>query len=363
MGLEVENPQQFLEDAKIAVAAYQKVSESLKSQREQEKQVSLSLDKARKEMQDKIQKTLKARGDEITETYDKQLSQVDARLKKAQDEREHARKEGVKGRIQKETEPLITENKELKRQLAAILKKEHVPSICNSNVFYTLFRPSGFGEFFTCILTFVFFFAALPFGLYYLIPNHKIWQLVAIYVVDILLLGGIYVMLMNATIGKHSAVIRDGRKIKNQIRSNMKKVKSLTKSIRTDANESDYHLEAYDDEIAKAQQERNDVISRKQSAQNTFDTVTKNIITDEIEAAARPQLEELQKNFKAATELRQHFETQEKEQALNLSRTYEQYLGKAHMNAQDIDRIAEMLQKGSATSIIDAVAQLEHPAQ
>ena len=53
----------------------------------------------------------------------------------------------------------------------------------------------------------------------------------------------------------------------------------------------------------------------------------------------------------------------EKEQALNLSRTYEQYLGKAHMNAQDIDRIAEMLQQGSATSIIDAVAQLEHPAQ
>ena len=91
MGLEIENPQQFLGEAKIAVAAYQKVSESLKSQREQEKQLSAALDKARKEMQGKIQKPLKARSDEITATYDKQLSQVDARLKKAQDEREHAR--------------------------------------------------------------------------------------------------------------------------------------------------------------------------------------------------------------------------------------------------------------------------------
>ena len=88
MGLEIENPQQFLGEAKIAVAAYQKVSESLKTQREQEKQLSAALDKARKEMQDKIQKTLKARGDEITATYDKQLRQVDARLKKAQDEAE-----------------------------------------------------------------------------------------------------------------------------------------------------------------------------------------------------------------------------------------------------------------------------------
>ena len=58
MGLEIENPQQFLGEAKIAVAAYQKVSESLKSQREQEKQLSAALDKARKEMQEKIQKTL-----------------------------------------------------------------------------------------------------------------------------------------------------------------------------------------------------------------------------------------------------------------------------------------------------------------
>ena len=238
-----------------------------------------------------------------------------------------------------------------------------MPSICNSSVFYTLFRPSGFVELFLCLLTFVVLFAALPFGIYYFIPAHKIWQLVLIYVVDILLIGGIYVSLMNATIGKHSAVIRDGRKIKNQIRSNRRKIKSLTKSIRTDADDTNYNLQSYDDEIAKAQQERNDVISRKQGAQNTFETVTTNIITDEIETAARPQLEELQKNFKAATELRQHFENQEKEQALNLSRTYEQYLGKAHMNAQDIDRIAEMLQQGSATSIIDAVAQLEHPAQ
>ncbi len=363
MGLEIENPQQFLGEAKIAVAAYQKVSESLKSQREQEKQLSGALDKARKEMQEKIQKTLKARGDEITATYDKQLSQVDARLRKAQDEREHARKEGMKGRIKRETEPLVTENRELKRQLAAILKRDHVPSICNSSVFYTLFRPSGFVEILLCLLTFAAFFAALPFGIYYFIPAHKIWQLVLIYVVDILLIGGIYVSLMNATIGKHSAVIRDGRKIKNQIRSNRRKIKSLTKSIRSDADDTDYNLQSYDDEIAKAQQERNDVISRKQGAQNTFETVTTNIITDEIETAARPQLEELQKNFRAATELRQHFENQEKEQALNLSRTYEQYLGKAHMNAQDIDRIAEMLQQGSASSIIDAVAQLEHPAQ
>ena len=65
MGLEIENPQQFLGEAKIAVAAYQKVSESLKSQREQEKQLSAALDKARKEMQEKIQKFDEAMEDDF----------------------------------------------------------------------------------------------------------------------------------------------------------------------------------------------------------------------------------------------------------------------------------------------------------
>ncbi|HCS66865.1 MAG TPA: hypothetical protein DIW34_01175 [Oribacterium sp.] len=363
MGLEIEHPQQFLEEAKQAVAAYQVVSGQLKAQREEERQAATALEKLRKETQERIQKTVKARGEEITATYDKQLSQVDGRLKKAQDERERARKEGVKGRIRKETEPLVTENRELRRQLAAILKKDHAPAFCKTGVFYTLFRPSGFGEIFACLLTFVLIFAALPFGIYYLISQHQIWQLVLIYVIDILVVGGLYVAVMNATIGKHAAVIRDGRKIKNQIRRNKKKLKAMTRAIRSDANESGYNLESFDDEITKAQQERNDVISRKQGAQNTFETVTKNILTDEIETAARPQLEELQQRLKAATERRQQLESEEKEQALALSQRYEQYLGKGHMNASDIDRIAAMLEEGSAASIIDAVAKLEHPAQ
>ena len=181
MGLEIEHPQQFLEEAKQAVAAYQVVSEQLKTQREEERQASTALEKLRKDTQEKIQKTIKARGEEITATYDKQLSQVDARLKKAQDERERARKEGVKGRIRKETEPLVTENRELLRQLAAILKKDHAPAFCKTGVFYTLFRPSGFGEIFACLLTFALLFAALPFGIYYLISQHQIWQLVLMF--------------------------------------------------------------------------------------------------------------------------------------------------------------------------------------
>lgn len=361
MGLELENPQQFLEEAKTAVNCLRELREELKTQRETEKQAAAALDKARRDTKEKLQKTLKARGDEITATYDKQLAQAEARLRKAQTERDRARKEGVKGRIRKETEPLVTENRELRRQLHAVLKKDHAPAICRSGMYYTLFRPSGIGEIFLCLLIFLMLFAALPFGIYYLIPNHRIWQLGLIYLADILVIGGTYVLLMNATLGKHGDAVRDGRRIRNQIRSNKRKIRALTRAIRTDANESGYGLESFDDEIAKAQQERNDVISRKQAAQNTFETVTKNIITDEIETAAQPQLAKLEAEHQEASERRQQLETDEKEKTLQLSRTYEQYLGKNHMNDRDIDRIAELLRSGQAGSVIAAVSQLEHP--
>ncbi len=362
MGMEIENPQIFLDAAKDAIAEYQNVSTQLANMRETEKQTSALLDKTRKEIQDKIDKTLKQRSEDLTATYDRQISQVEARLKKRQADREKAKQEGVKGRIKSETEPLKIENKELKRQLAAVMKKDNAPMFYSTDLFYTLFHPSGLGELLCFLSVFIIIFALLPFGIYFLIPNHQILYLIVIYIVDILIFGGIYVAVMNIS-GRHAGAVQQGRDIKNRIKLNRKNIKKKIKLIRRDSSEAGYNLESFDDEIAKIQQERSDIISQKQSAQNTFDTVTRNIIIDEIETAAKPKVDELSLAFTNAVNQRSELETREKEQALTLSRNYEQYLGKAHMNAEAIDKIKALIQSGEASSIIDAVTKLDHPAQ
>ena len=362
MGMEIENPQAFLDGAQSAIAEYQDVSTQLAKQRDIEKQTSASLDKARKELKDKTDKTIKQRGDEIASTFDKQITQVEARLKKKQAEREKARQEGVKGRIKSETEPHRIENQELKRQLAAIIKRDNAPMFFNTNIFYTLFHPSGLSELVCFLSVFIVVFALLPFGIYFLIKEHIIWYLLVIYVADIFVFGGLYVLIMNIS-GRHTETVRQGRDIKNRIKTNKSIIKKLEKSIKKDSNEKGYNLESYDDEIAKMQQERSDIISQKQSAQNTFDTVTRNIIIDEIETAEKPKIDELTKAFADATALRAELETREREQALNLSKTYEQYLGKNHMNKDDIDKIKALMESGEASSIIDAVTKLDHPVQ
>ncbi len=360
MGMEIENPQAFLDEAKNAIAEYQDVKTQLAKMRDTEKQTSVLLDKARKEVQDKIDKTIKQRSDDITATYDRQINQVEARLKKSQADREKAKQEGVRGRIKSETEPLKIENKELKRQITAVMKRDNAPMFYRTDLFYTLFHPSGIGELTCFLLVFIAVFALLPFGIYFFIPNHQIWHLALVYVIDILLFGGIYVIIMNIS-GRYAGAVRQGRDIKNRIKLNKKNIRKKEKLIRKDSNEAVYNLENFDDEIAKIQQERSDIISQKQSAQNTFDTVTRNIIIDEIEAAAKPKIDELSSTFTSAVNQRSELEIKEKEQALNLSRNYEQYLGKAHMSSEAIDKIKALLESGEASSIIDAVTRLDHP--
>lgn len=182
------------------------------------------------------------------------------------------------------------------------MKQNNVSSFCTTDVFYTFFKPSGFKEILTLILVFAIIFALLPYIIYMLIPQHKEFMLFIIYLVDIFIFGGLYVLINNRTVGKHGETIRQGRDIKNRIRANKRKVKKIKRSVHRDRGEEHYNLESFDDEIAKIRQERNDVIAKKQAAENTFETVTKNIITDEIESGARETIEALSKDFSDSTE-------------------------------------------------------------
>ena len=363
MGLETENPVEFLTRARTAVISYNETQKSLTKQREAEKQASRALDQAKRDMHDKTEKTLKAREAEITASYDQQIKEVEARLKKATALREKAKNEGIKGRIQAETEPLRTENKELKRQAGTVLSQDHAPIFTHTGLFYWLFKPSGFKEILIFILTFLLAFAVIPIGIYYMIPSRQSLYLVPIYLVDIILLGGLYLFINGQTNGRHREAISMARGLRNQIKANRRKIRAIAHAVQTDANEEGYHLQEYDDDIAKAQQDRTDIITQKQSAENTFATVTRNIITDEIESAARSDIERLAAEFSSATKARSALETEEKDQALRLSGEFEQFLGKKHMNVKDIDTIRHMLDKQEAISIVDAVSKLDHPAK
>ena len=59
--------------------------------------------------------------------------------------------------------------------------ENQMPSWCRSRLYYSLYMPRWAGEFFGLLIFIALFFAALPFGLYMLLPQHKTWHLALVY--------------------------------------------------------------------------------------------------------------------------------------------------------------------------------------
>lgn len=356
-----ENPIAFLTQARNDVQQYEIVETELQQKSAEEKRAEAAVERLKTEIREKIEKTIQTRQSELTASYDKRLADADQRLKKTNQEREKARKEGVRGRIKAETDPWKLQITELKRQMLAVIKRDNAPRFYGSDAFYVIFRPSGIVEILQFLLIFTIIFAVFPFAVYCCIPDKRLWMLFGIYILDIMFFGGLYVLISTRSAGKYAEVIHTGRGIKNRMRQCRGEIRKITREILNDSNESGYHLENFDDEIAKIQQERRDIISQKQSAQNTFDSVTKTIIADEIEAGAKEKSDELEMIRRSASAERNELEKKARDYALAITNQYHTVLGTQHACVKDIDALLEMLQNGSAVSLYDAISKLEYP--
>ena len=154
----------------------------------------------------------------------------------------------------------------------------------------------------------------------------------------------------------HQEALKQGRKIRDLMRTNHKKIRVITNSIRRDRDEAVYDLEKYDDEIAQIEQDLSDITSKKKEALNTFEKVTKTIISDEIAGASREKIERLEEELLRASEEAKEAEVKVKEQTLFITDNYESYLGTEFMVPEKLDELADFIRMGKATTISEAEA-------
>lgn len=356
MAQTIEDCLVFLNEARDTLDELALLEEQEKQLGQEEAHLEESLEAEKKIMTDTIQKTVKKRREEIRLTYEKEMGKVQDQLKKARSKREKAKNEGVKDRIREETAPLWEEIRDLKVQHKTLMRQNHVPGYCQSALYYSLYFPHYVKEYFQLLLLVLFFFLAAPYGVYWLIPERKPLYLVMIYVADILLIGGGYIMLGNRTKLLYMETLREGRKYQDQILSNRKKIKKITAGIRKDQNESLYNLEKYDDEISRLQQEMSDVATKQKDALNAFETVTKNILTDEIEHNYQTKLEQIQDKHRQVSEELRLVMQKVKEKRLYATDHYGTYLGKEFMDSQKIVELCNIVRGGKAANVSEAIA-------
>ena len=246
----------FLREAKTAVLELRDMQQQEQQLLKRLKQDQKQLETDKKAVEDRISQTTKKRLGEITASYDKELSKGQDQLKKVRSKREKAKNQGVKERIIDETSDLRDDNRRIRLQIKTIFQQNHVPGICDTNLYYTLYFPRHFGEILKLFAAIVLVFLLLPYGIYWVLKKPDVIYLVGIYFAFILVFGGAYVLWGNKTRDRYGKVLKEGRLLRDEIHANTRKIKVITRNIRRDRNETIYDLQKYDDEIAQIEQEK-----------------------------------------------------------------------------------------------------------
>lgn len=350
----------FLAEAREALDQVSLLEDQEAHLQQESEKLERQLVNEQKAIADNIRQTVKKRLDEISNSYDKEISKGQEHLKRMRSKREKAKNQGVKDRIEEETQELRSHNRELRIQMKGLFQQNRVPRFCNTALYYSLYFPRWMKEILTMLFALLICFLLIPCGIYYLIPNHQPLYLAGIYLLDVIIFGGLYVLIGNKTRMTHLEELKEGRAIKDQIHSNNKKIKVITSTIKKDRNESLYNLEQFDDEIAQAEQELSEVAGKKKEALNTFETVTKNILTDEIEHNSKEKLDALKDEYEKASEQLKQITAQVKEKRLFITDNYSTYLGKEFLDSLKIAELTKILQEGQAANLSEAIEEYKN---
>ena len=355
MAQAITNYTAFFTGAKEAVKKLEELRQKERELEDKEKKLERSLKTEQKMAADAVAATVKQREEEITGSYDAEIDKARERLKKVRQKREKAKSQGIKERIEEDTSSLVRENKEIKGQMKTLFQANHVPGYCRSGFYYALYFTRGLREAGVLMLMLLVCFLAVPCGVYFLIPNRNSFYLFGIYLAAILLFGGIYVMIGNRTKMRHMEVLKEGRVLRNRIRENERKIRAIARTIRKDKNESSYNLEKFDDEIAHLDQDISQIVRKKNEALNTFETVTKSIISDEIFGNRKKELDRLAEELESTGSELKLVQGQIKEQSLTAADEYGIYVGKDFLTVERLEALEKLIAGGNAANISEAI--------
>lgn len=322
----------------------------------EEEKLEKAIGNKEKDIAEEIANTTRRRKEEVESTYDQEIEKTRERIKKIQNKKEKAKNAQVSERIEIETSDLREEYEQLKVETKSIFKQAKVPSFCNTRIFYGLYMPKGIGDYGIILVTLLLILLVIPCGIYFLVlPNPKTTHLILIYVVTILLFGGLYLLVGNKTKDKYYAAIKEVRVIRTKMLKNKIKRNKIRKKILKDKDESIYGLDQYDKDIAAINEEIKSIEEQKKEAISNFENNTRLAITDEIKGRYKEEQINLKSELNLLTEKVKNNEENIKYLSLEIADNYEAYLGKEFMNLEKINVLIEIIENHSLSSVSEAI--------
>jgi len=316
-----------------------------------------------KAVKDEIANTLKKRKEEIEASFDTEVENLKQRTKEVKGEKGKDKGEQQAKRIEAETADFREKERELLLEIRSIFKRDGVPGIFNTKLYYALFLPRTIIEILVLILAIAITLVAIPSLItFFVLPaNRSTFQVMLVYYACLFVFLGAYILIANLTKVKHRETYIEVLKIRREIRANKKTIKAVSKSVQRDKDESMYDLGHYDHEIERISDEVESILEKKKAALKEFEASTKQIITDQIMANNQAELDEL-KNFVEARNAEEKAASERaKELGIYIATNYEPYIGKTDLNVETMDRIISALENGKASTISEAITYIKQP--
>ncbi len=339
--------------------------EMLMGIKEQLNNVSNKVKETEKAEAEEISDTLKNRRNLVKAEYEKQLKEVLRQKKKEADKRSREKNMKVEDRVKTETSEMIEKNKECRKNLKKYFKEQKVPSICLRDVFYCMFMPQGTSEIAKAIADFAIFFAVIPFcvgiilrfllsqdaeitaktvnALSIIVPTAVLLLFIVIY----------YLIYVNIKVA-HIEALREGRNLKNVIKKNEREIKTTTKNIHKDKDESLYGLENYDENIKQLVITEENIRAEESESLKKFDTETANAIITDIKEKRKTYLDGAKAQMNELAEKAGTVENQLQSLNREISSKYQVYLGEK-CERETIDKLISIIENKKAATVSEAI--------
>ena len=310
---------------------------------------------AQQAVQDEIDSRVKYSSDAVCAGFDKAIAGDREKLKEVQNKRDKAKLAGVKERIAAETAHIHKENEALKNQVKDAFAQENIPMFCNSRIYIALYRTKRMTDVLIYLLCIALVYAAVPF-LLSVIPQFPLWGMILYYVVVILIQSFTNKMIVEKTLVRHAETIDMAKKLKEQIRSNHKKMKKIAKNIKTDSNEEMYGLHEFDDKMNEIREDMKRIEQEKEKALEDFEMTVKPDIIAEIEGRENERINAMKAELDKKSAENLKLENLIKEQRIYISSNYEAYLGKEYVTVEKLTELKQVMISGGAATVAQALA-------
>lgn len=321
-----------------------------------EEQLEKQIQVREKQLSDKIASVSKTRSAQLSATYDEQLEKTKNRLKKVRAKKDKQKSFQVTERIASETAQVREERRQLYEQVGQLYKENGIPRFLNNRLMHAIYIPQGIKDILIILLTLVVVLFLLPCGIYYFAFRPNTVALIVLYIVTVVLFGGIYVVINRISKERSPQTFEKIKALRRELNVNQKNIRRMEKAIRKDKDESVYDLDKFNSELKELEEEVERIAGEKKTALKKFESETKAVIAAELTAEFAEELDPLRAEHEEVYGQQRRTEENIKRLSMKLTNEYNSYLGKQNLEVSTIDALLDIMGAGEAATVKDALA-------